>query len=183
VSVTVVLDLAPHRNSVGSTLPGVTESFGLDWHGRTLPAEELVALAPLMGAPIAGWGRGGPDNVECDGQTVSLPYPLSLDSWSVIGACFGGSMYDTFSVVDAGGRRTPVRVGLTDLYGQRAEFGNVAHLAMTHLHVDGADVRLVRPRLWRARHRFAAPVDCRQIVLPINPGMHVFAFVLEGRPC
>jgi hypothetical protein len=181
--VTVALDLAPYRNNVGSTLPGVREPFGLDWHGRTLPAEELTALAPLMGAPVPGWGEGTVDNVECDGQTVSPPLPLALDEWSIVGACFGGSACETFVVVSPQGRQTPVSVGLTDLYSHRPAFGNAPEVVMTHLHADGTDVRLVQPRLWRARRRFPEPVECHHIVFPEYAGMHVFAMVLEGRPC
>ena len=178
---TVGLDLTRLYNNVGSTLPGVRESLGFDGYGRTYPAEELTALAPLLGAPVPRWGEGGPDNVACDAQVVDLPSTLILDGWSIIGACDGGSAQDAFTVRAEDGGATTVRVGLTDIFAHRAAFTDECALVCSRLREDGLDVSSIRPRLWRARQHFAEPVRCSRIVFPMNPVMHVFAVQLEVR--
>jgi hypothetical protein len=177
-----LLDLAPVRNSAASTWPDITDTAGLDGLGRSLPAEELIGLAPLFGEPVARFGRGGADNLACEGQSIGLRRALVLTGWSVVGACLDGSMQDTFVLVDGAGGEFPVEVGLTDFYGQRAAFDDVEELRFSHLHVNGRSVTTARPRLWRARSRFDEPVVCRAVVVPLNPGMHVFAIVVDGSP-
>ena len=179
--VVVALDLADHRNCVGCTWPGVVEPGGLDGFGRTLPAEELTGLRELLWPDPVDFGHGAPDSVSCEGQLVDLPYAMDVRAWSIVGACDGGSMRDTFGLMErAADATTPVVIGLTDFLGVRPAFADTQALACSHLHVDGRDVTEVQPRLWRAAGWLPRSTAADRLVLPVNPGMHVFAIQLVG---
>ncbi|MBI3687574.1 MAG: hypothetical protein HY241_09630 [Actinobacteria bacterium] len=171
----VVVDLSPHLNNTGTSLPTIVVEDGIDGMGRTLPTEELASMAPMI-HPITGWGRGVPDNVVCDEQVVAVSAPAPVSGWSVIGATRCGPMQDTFTAVDSTGHRTAVLVGLSDLVSFRPAFSDTEAAVFSRLR--GAQDVPRRTRLWRSNHGFDPAVNLREIEFPLNPDMHVFALVL-----
>jgi hypothetical protein len=174
-----VADLSPHLNNVGTSLPAVDVGGGFDGMGRTFPNEEMAPLVALLGRPIAGWGRGAPDNVTCEEQVVELGTPVPAAGLVVVGFSDGGSMQDAFLAFDAAGRSVAVQVGLTDGFGKWPAFSNTVAVAFSHLRIGGRDTPYATPKLWRADVASGTPLECRSIVLPFNPAMHVFALAVR----
>lgn len=172
----VVVDLSPYLNNVGTSLPGTMIEGGIDGMNRTLPTEEMGPIA-AMTRPIVGWGRGSPDNVMCDEQLITLPTPVAASGWSIVGVARGGPMRDTFTVVDHFGLRITLPVGLSDMVSRVPAFDDTEAVVFSGMRGNASPPRPVR--LWRADHAFEGTVHVRQIELPLNPDMHVFAIVLQ----
>ncbi|MFF2409964.1 hypothetical protein [Streptomyces sp. NPDC058092] len=171
------VDLAPHLDNAGCSLPGIDVGGGFDGLGRALPAEEMHCLEDREVRRPPGWGRGAPDNVACDGQRVMMPDPVTALGVRLLGACSGGSLLDEIVLEGCGPdqeKSVAVRVGLSDFLAIRPRFDEQESAVCSLLREHGKDVYGPRPRLWTGGADLEKGVTCRSLRLPINPQIHIF---------
>ena len=177
--------LDPHRNSAAFWAAGTVPEEGFDGFGRAFPAEELGSFAEQLDLP-SGWGHGTPDNIACEGQLLTLELPVSALGLELVGAGSGGTVAETLRLLPAGtgdGPALDVRVELSDFLSRRPAFQDSCAATASFLYdIGGRAEYSVKPRLWRSRVEFAAPVACGRIVLPVNPDLHLVGLWLLPAP-
>ncbi|MFD8722641.1 hypothetical protein ACFV2H_32865 [Streptomyces sp. NPDC059629] len=170
-----VVDLAPLRNNVGCALPGFDVPGGFDGFGRTYPAEDLVPMGNLIGGWPEEFGRGAPDNVECDGQRIDFAVPVQVRGLVLLGAGCGGRLIDELTVVDAAtGLGTQHTFGFPDFLALFGTDGDVCAATGSTLRERGRAIDAPRPSIWSAEIRLGRPTPCSGLRLPVNPGLHLF---------
>ncbi|MFD7080718.1 hypothetical protein [Streptomyces sp. NPDC059918] len=176
------VDLAPHRNNAAFLAAGTAPGDGFDGFGRAYPAEELGAVAALLDMP-ADLGRGVPDNIACEGQVLTLDFPVRAGGIQVVGAGSGGTVSETVRLhADAGGApgtAVDARVELSDFLSRRPVFDDRCFAHSRYLYDVGARPEHgAEPRLWASTVRFPEPVHCVRVTLPVNPDLHVMGLWL-----
>jgi hypothetical protein len=171
--------LGPHRNNAAFLASGVSAADGFDGFdgfGRAYPAEELGEAAALLDLPD-GFGHGVADNIACEGQVLVLHEPVWARGLEVVGAGSGGTVSETLLLLpEAEGDEPGVRarVELSDFLSRRPVFDDTGFAHSPFLYdVGGRPEPGAEPRLWRSSVRFATPVRCGRITLPVNPDLHV----------
>ncbi|MCL6450202.1 MAG: hypothetical protein K6T75_02785 [Acetobacteraceae bacterium] len=177
-----MVDLSPHFNNKGLTLPENREEGDLRGLGDSLPAEDLppAGVFENCGVPFlmpdARWPR---DNLELEGQELPLP----RGRWArahFLGTSDLASFEAEVAVVYAGGPPEPKRLGFSafnsvaaPVYGERP--GPTARRLRTRYKDTPMDLRL-----WHQTLELDASRELLALRFEDLPVLHVFAITLEG---
>lgn len=176
---TVPVDLTPWFNNPGMTTDECRSAGDFDGVGGSYPFADLAHLVgqPVGLAPTSD-GSGAPDNIVCEGQTLSLPERMVVQGLIVLGTAEMGSYREPLTIVATDGSSVQLMLGLSDLAAGEPAFGEHCWALTSHYHRAEGDDFAFRPRLWRADLSVAPAIRGVQIALPSNPLFHVFGLAL-----
>jgi hypothetical protein len=176
---TIPVDLTSWFNNPGMTTDECRGAGDFDGVGGSYPFADLAHLAgqPVGLAPESD-GSGAPDNIVCEGQTLSLPERTLIRGVVVLGTAEMGSYREPLTLVAEDGRRVGLMLGLSDLAAGEPAFGEQCWALTSHYHRAEGDDFAFRPRLWRADLPVVPAVRAALLVLPSNPLIHVFGLAL-----
>lgn len=182
---TTTVDLRPHHDNTGfSTVAGTADAAFNIW-SNSFPLEQVpweepgrTRVGPVVFRLDAD-GRGGPDNIRCAGQLLTVP-PGRYD-WIHLLAASERRTEDTVWLHFQDGRADPETLRVSDFWPQTPPwFGEPDGLSFSVLHYPRHVQERMGPAIWRERVPVTRQAPLSAVRLPDNPAMHVFALELEA---
>ncbi|ADB33174.1 hypothetical protein Kfla_4127 [Kribbella flavida DSM 17836] len=178
------VDLAPHRNNVGSTPASGTRNGAFNIWGNSFPAEELpppgLCAVDQVVYDFPPTEPGTADNVRAAGQFVEVP--AGRYDWLYVLGAAERRVEDELAFHFADGAVDFEQLRLSDFWAAPAWFGETQVRATRSMHYPFHVQAGVPAMLWSQR----VPVTRRSVLsavrLPRNPAVHLFAatLVLSG---
>ncbi|MGD3112015.1 hypothetical protein [Streptomyces sp. YGL11-2] len=173
------LNLAPYRNNAAFLAVDATPGDGFDGFGRACPAEQIAGAAAVLGLPD-DFGHGIPDNIACEGQVLALDSPLLVSGIEVVGAGSGGAVSESlFLAPGDDSSAIGAQVELSDFLSRRPVFDDTCFAHSSFLYdIGGRAEHGAEPRLWRSSTWLTDPARCQELILPVNPDLHIMGIWL-----
>jgi alpha-mannosidase len=147
------------------------DGMGAGYAPELLPKPGVYTLGQeKIPFTIAAPSSNGRNNIACAGQTIDLPAYPSGASLYLLGSAAPGTLSDIVTLRRADGSATARVFALND-WVKGSDIANEAGMTFAHRTKDA-----VPTVLWIVP--VALPAGIRQVVLPHNPKMHLFAATL-----
>jgi len=175
----VALDITAHYNNKGATTDQRLASGELNVWRNSLSAGELPGgRASFSGVPfeLPAWTAGGPDNVRCAGQYVTVP-PGRYD-WLYLLAAAERRAEDEMALHFRDGTVDFETVRVSDFWAATAAFGEPDAMTSPAMHYPHHVQSGVPGRIWLERVPVVRPIDLTGFRLPRNVAIHIFAVTL-----
>ena len=128
--------------------------------------------------PFQMAGINAPDNIACDGQTITLPAKAQGDTLYALGAGAPGSQGGTLMLVRQDGKRVPVPFQVGDWVVGGGGHNEDALALDYRLSETGTQDIASKPHLWIAAIPLPPGGPFRRVILPHNSNAHLFALTL-----
>lgn len=174
------VDLAPHRNNVGSTPAADTGSGAFNIWGNSFPAEELPEAGPFAVDQVVyefpPTGPGVADNVRAAGQYVDVP--SGRYDWLYVLGAAERRVEDELAFHFADGTLDFEQLRLSDFWAAPGWFGETEVRATRSMHYPFHVQAGVPAMLWSQRVPVTRRSALSAVRLPRNPAIHLFAATL-----